>query len=141
MSQSLSSRYSALPPLTVLPFVRRLPQRARIHCWQVPPIQDYGEACEMGREYAAHLLRLLHGCPQHAGNGLLGLIASDIDYADASAAKGFWVGFFDCLEQAMLLASDLVDGFVLAAMLNARRPAAKPPRRRGSRRRSAPSDS
>ena len=76
-------------PAHRIALVRRPPQRARIHCWQVPPIQDYGEAREMGREYAAHLLRLLHDCPQHAGNGLLGLIASDIDYADASAAKGF----------------------------------------------------
>lgn len=66
--------------------------------WHVPATDDYSQACQAGREYASQFVRYLADNPGTAGASTLGHIAAAIDFADESAAKGYWVGFFSHLE-------------------------------------------
>lgn len=96
--QSLSQR----PPMprkgpsfgaqaSALPFV------AHGCMWSVPSDGTrHGSASGEGAAYAASYLEFIR---QHgAGPNLLGHIARDIDFQDASRA-GYWIGFFSMLEQ------------------------------------------
>lgn len=96
---------------TQLPFVRHLPQRGQPHHWQMPPADDYVDACAYGRECAAHLAQYLKDNPDRHNKGLLGKIAYDIDFRDPHHARGYWVGFFNYAEQLMLLGALRCDVF------------------------------
>ena len=63
--------------------------------WHVPPAEDYSQACDTGREYAARFAQYLHDNPDMCGANLLGVIARDIDFEDTSNAAGYWIGLCD----------------------------------------------
>ncbi|WP_396615019.1 hypothetical protein ACHZ97_11215 [Lysobacter soli] len=83
-----------------LPFVSPR-EHGRAHYWTVPPVggpvEHYPEAERTGREYALQFVQWLQANPGIAGMGILGWIASDIDYK-APDRSGYWVGFFACIE-------------------------------------------
>ena len=66
--------------------------------WHVHGITDYTRACAIGREYAAHFAQFLKDNPYAVGQNLLGRIATDMDFHDGSAKRGYWIGFFSYLE-------------------------------------------
>ena len=94
-------------PLTTLPFVSPTPA-GKPHCWTVPPVggpvADYASAERTGREYALQFVQWLQANPSVVGMGILGWIASDIDYKVADRS-GYWVGFFSCIECLLIDAS------------------------------------
>ena len=75
--------------------------------WHVPPVADYGDACDIGRNFAAHFLQYSKDNPQAMGS-LLGWIASDIDFTDQSASKGYWIGFFSHIQRYLQAGCDFV---------------------------------
>jgi hypothetical protein len=85
-----------------LPFVYR-PKRGSKGAsnWDVPLASDYGDACHIGREYAGHYLQYIKDNPQVSESNMLGAIARDIDFKDASDSTGYWVGFFSYLERIL----------------------------------------
>lgn len=87
-------------PTATLPFVSAS-QHGRPHHWTVPsvggPIRDYVEAEAIGRQYAVQFTQWLHANPELVGMGVLGWIASDIDFQSIDRS-GYWVGFFSCIE-------------------------------------------
>ena len=93
-------------PLSDLPFTSRNENHSN---WSLPAVNDYGEACSLGREYAAHFLQWMKVNNQHQGGNYLGLIVSGIDFTDESAAKGVHVDFFSALEQMLMPVADNVD--------------------------------
>ena len=99
-------------PLDALPFVGRSgrPGLGR-NFWDVPPVADYGEACDLGMKYAAHFIQYLKDCPFWVGGNVLGDIAAGIDFSDEGAAKGYWVGFFSHLERYIYAAARSADVF------------------------------
>ena len=94
---------SALP--TSLPFIsspRYYQKQGDPRCgtlWRVPRTGDYEHARTVGQRYAAHFAQYLKDNPASVGHNLLGRIATDIDFHDASAKRGYWIGFFSFLEQ------------------------------------------
>jgi hypothetical protein len=97
-----------------LPFINRPKRKSKRNPhtnWHVPPANDYGEACQMGEEYAAHYVQYLKDNPFWVGSNMLGLIAGDIDFKDDTAAKGYWVGFFTYLERLIHAQSTRMDVF------------------------------
>ena len=96
------------PDWTALPFI--VHSRSQWTEWSVPPVKDYGIACYAGREYAAHLAQYLKDTG-NVGANLLGHIASSIDFADDSEAKGYWVGFFSYLERLIYFGAKSIDVF------------------------------
>jgi len=87
-------------PIATLPFVSPRP-RGKPHCWNVPPVdgglQSYKNAEATGRQYAMQFMRWLQANPGMVGMGVLGWIASDIDYK-ATDRNAYWVGFFSSIE-------------------------------------------
>ena len=67
-------------PHQELPFAALVPGRPRVHCWQVPPADDYHKAYRIGREFAGHYIQYLQDNPNNLGNILLGRIAGDVDF-------------------------------------------------------------
>jgi hypothetical protein len=112
--RSYKTRNGELHPYWELPF-NFFPKRGgsykTISHWRVPPTDDYGVGCLVGREYAAHFVQYLKDNPSSAGSNFLGLIAKDIDFADESGAKGYWVGFFSQLERIIYMGSVAVNVF------------------------------
>jgi len=86
--------------ISALPFVSPR-EHGRSHYWTVPPVggpvADYVEAGRTDREYALQFVQWLQANPGIVGMGILGWIASDIDYR-APDRSGYWVGFFSCIE-------------------------------------------
>lgn len=91
--------------LTDLPFIvspRFYSKRGGPRCgnlWYVRRTDNYQHALECGRTYATHFAQYLKDNPDTVGQNLLGRIATDMDFADASARRGYWIGFFSYLEQ------------------------------------------
>ncbi|HVW66020.1 MAG TPA: hypothetical protein VHB01_13515 [Nitrosospira sp.] len=79
--------------------------------WYVPRIDDYGLACRIGMEYAAHFVQFLKDDPSAVPNNILGHIMRDIDFEDDSDAKGYWVGFLTELSQYLLKGTKRMDVF------------------------------
>lgn len=103
-------QYRTEPSPGALPFIG---QRASggLHNWRVPPVTDYAQACLVGKAFALHYAQFLKDNPTTAGTNLLGQIAADIDFFDASGAKGYWVGFFSALEPMILAYARSTDVF------------------------------
>lgn len=78
-------------PVTVLPFVQANKRGFPASYWHVPPTNDYAEACEIGRGFAAMAVQYLRDNPSF--DGLLSLIVRAVDFGDNSDAKGYRVGF------------------------------------------------
>jgi len=110
-------RYITTAPLSALPFMHQ-PRRGRC-AWRVPGTDDYASACQRGGEFAAHFAQYLRDNPGVAGSNVLGLIASGIDFADDSGAKGYWVGFFAYLERLIHGQAQRMDVFADVAQINA----------------------
>ncbi len=106
---------------SLLPFVFR-PKRGSKGAsdWCVTPTDDYGLACEIGREYAAHFVQFMKDNPSWVESNKLGIIASDIDFTDESGAKGYWVGFFSYLERLIYAQAKHIDVFADVDLVNAR---------------------
>jgi|GEM_PF-4279366 len=88
------SRRTYEPDAAELPFI------GEDSFWLVPQEMDYGAACIIGSEYAAHYLQFLKDSPEDPHRNLLGCIASNINFND-SQARGFWIGFFTHLDWAL----------------------------------------
>lgn len=110
MAQQTPTELAA--PLAALPFVKHFPRsrQARIHYWQIPPSDDYAQACTVGRDYAKLFVQLLAQHPAWIGVNLLGCIAADIDYRDESPNRGYWVGFFTYLEGCLVFGENGAPG-------------------------------
>jgi hypothetical protein len=95
-----------------LPFVYR-PKRGYKNAtnWCVEPTDDYLGACRIGSDYAGHFIQFLKDNPDRAGSNVLGIIVKDINFADESMAKGYWVGFFAHLERLILASAEQMDVF------------------------------
>jgi hypothetical protein len=87
--------------------------------WHIPPTEDYGQACQIGREYAAHFAQYLKDNPDMCGANSLGLIARDIDFENTSGAAGYWVGFFSHLERIILTQTQSMDVYADVDSANA----------------------
>ena len=87
-------------PFIASPYHYCLKHRVRRHgsLWHVHCIQDYEQARVIGREYAAHFAQYLKDNPEIVGQNLLGRIATDMDFHDVTARRGYWIGFFSYLE-------------------------------------------
>jgi hypothetical protein len=95
-----------------LPFVYRPKRGHKVGSnWKVPATDDYGLACHIGREYAGHYLQLLKDNSNLSDSNMLGAIVRDIDFKDASAAKGYWVGFFTHLDRILCSHARYIDVF------------------------------
>ncbi|KMN83397.1 hypothetical protein VK98_03040 [Chromobacterium sp. LK11] len=90
-----------------LPFAARLPDRPRVHCWQVPPADDYRQAYLLGREYAGHFIQYVQDNPDAPGRTLLARIAGDVDFAAEGPEQGYWAGFFALIEQVLVFPIDI----------------------------------
>lgn len=77
--------------------------------WHVPPAADYGAACAIGRNFAAHFLQYIKEDPDRGQT--LGTIAKDIDFNDKSANAGYWVGFFSHIERYIAAGCRFADVF------------------------------
>lgn len=106
--------------LSALPFVYR-PKRGFKDAsnWRVPPTDDYGMACNIGREYAAHFAQYLKDNPSLVGSSTLGNIVAAIDFKDESGATGYWVGFFSHLERLIYAQAQQMDVFADVDRINA----------------------
>ncbi|ECY9625004.1 hypothetical protein AVH85_10525 [Salmonella enterica subsp. enterica serovar Cerro] len=106
--------------LSALPFVYR-PKRGFKNAsnWRVPPTDDYGLACKIGREYAAHFVQYLKDNPCWVGSNTLGHIVAAIDFKDETGAKGYWVGFFSHLERLIHAQAQRMDVFADVDRINA----------------------
>lgn len=88
---------------TDLPFVQRH-EWDGASCgtnWHMPPVKDYREACDVGREWAELYLEYRRQNPAAAGSGSLASIAGEM-HAATGAARGYAAGFFARLEKEML---------------------------------------
>lgn len=105
-----------------LPFIHRpdteTPEDKRSD-WTVPPTDDYGAACEKGRDYAAHLAQYLKENPQWVGSNKLNGIVGDMNFLDETAGKGYWVGFFAEVERMIYSHAIRTDVFAEVARINA----------------------
>ena len=79
--------------------------------WSIPRIDDYGLACRIGREYAAHFVQNLKDDHSVAPNNILADIARAINFDDDSDAKGYWVGFFTELSYYLTQGAKKIDVF------------------------------
>ena len=66
--------------------------------WHIHHIDDYDQARAIGREYAVHFAQYLKDNPEIVGQNLLGRIATDMNFHDVTAKRGYWIGFFSYLE-------------------------------------------
>lgn len=123
VSVPLRRRYLPAADITSpaeLPFVQQRRRGAAITSyWHLPPVADYGQACALGREYAAHFAQFIKDNPAWTGANLLARIARDIDFADESPAKGCWVGFFAQIERLLHAGARLTDVFADVDQVNA----------------------
>jgi hypothetical protein len=105
---------------TKLPFVHTPKQGFKnASNWHVPPIEDYNQACKIGREYAAHFAQYLKNNPDMCGANSLGIIARDIDFENTSNAAGYWVGFFSHLERIVSAQTQRMDVYSDVDRVNA----------------------
>lgn len=79
--------------------------------WYVPRIDDYGLACRIGQEYAAHFVQNLKDDHSVAPNNILADIVKAINFDDDSDAKGYWVGFFTELSYYLMNGAKKIDVF------------------------------
>ena len=92
--------------LTQLPFVADVKaSRGRTvrKFWQIPPVDCYATANNIGAQYAADLVQYLKDNPDPAGAGLLVKIVKDMRDAEGASNKshGVAVGFFALIEAAL----------------------------------------
>lgn len=95
LNESGSRRMSV--PLDRFPFVQSTGKCTDRSQWLAEDV-DYGTACAKGREYAAYMALYLKANPSLAGSNILSQIATDMEFADDTGAKGYRVGFFSFLE-------------------------------------------
>ncbi|OOZ75526.1 hypothetical protein BOW50_11370 [Solemya velum gill symbiont] len=69
--------------------------------WNLPPADDYGQACGLGRVYARDFVQYLKAHPEWSGSNMLGRMAREIDFNDEGPDRGYWIGFFSQLEEAL----------------------------------------
>lgn len=87
---------------TDLPFVADVkvaPRKKRRNFWNVPQTDDYGVACDMGRQYACDLLQYLKDNPFWVGSNAIGNFVQDMAaHPCGTAMHGYEVGFWSTLE-------------------------------------------
>lgn len=111
----LPQRCSYFPdphPLSSLPFVRTIDGDAAY--WVVTSTGDYGQDCELGREYAAHYLQYLRANP-NCVQGLLEAILRDMSKTGSdvrgSPARGIWVGFISFIADQLQARASQINPF------------------------------
>lgn len=104
------------PDMSSLPFVHQDMDPSN---WHAPETDDFCEACDRGQEYAARFVKSLRDDPDLVETNVLGLLVSKIDFADQSAKKGYWVGFFSYLERLLYAQGGQMDVMADVRRLNA----------------------
>ena len=67
--------------------------------WAVPQTDDYGEACNLGRQYACELIQFLKDNPSAAGSNIIGELVDGMAACQHGAAmRGYGVGFLSVVE-------------------------------------------
>lgn len=125
-TQYSTHRYanSTATPMTFdsLPFIHRPAKETtedKRSDWTVQPTDNYCDACEKGRDYAAHLAQYLKENPQWVGSNKLNGIVSDMNFLDETAAKGYWIGFLAEVERMIYSYAKRTDVFAEVAQINA----------------------
>lgn len=93
-----------------LPFVQGSGKKRTNWCAPRKGEDDYRAACNIGAAWAAHFIKYLQDNPGTAV-GDLGHIAADINFADESDRKGYWVGFFSILEKYLVRGAEGIDPY------------------------------
>jgi len=87
---------------TDLPFVadeRSATRAPRRNFWSVPPTDDYGAACNMGRQYACDFAQFLKNNPVWVDANILGRVVEGMAaHPSGSPMHGYEVGFWSALE-------------------------------------------
>lgn len=114
MAELIRRTYHPRPaPFTDLPFVADVkvaPRKKRRNFWHVPPTDDYGAACTLGRQYACDLVQYLKDNPYWAGSNTIGLLVKDMAaHPQGSAMRGYEVGFFSAIEVLLYQAAARTD--------------------------------
>lgn len=102
---------------TDLPFVADIkvgPRKTARYFWHVPDSGDYGQANNIGRQFAADYAQYLKDNPFWVGAGFLGRIVADMAKHQDSSANGYGVGFCSFIEQLLFLAATQWDVYALA---------------------------
>lgn len=112
-------RYPPRPAaFTDLPFivdVKIAPRKTRRSYWHVQPIKDYGEANQVGVQYACDYLQYIKENPALIGSGCLEDIAKDMaKCASDSDTKGYAVGFWSFVEEMLYVAATKYDHYAMA---------------------------
>lgn len=91
-----------LTSFTALPFVADVkvaPRKKRRSFWNVPQTDDYGSACDAGRQYACDLIQYLKDNPLWVGSNTIGNLVQDMAaHPPGTAVHGYQVGFWSTLE-------------------------------------------
>lgn len=101
-----------------LPFVADVkvaPRKTRRNCWHVPPIDDYGQANDAGRQYACDFVQYLKQNPGAAGSNIISHLIDDMDQHLSGIDKcGYAVGFWSFIEQLLYVAAITTDHHAIA---------------------------
>ena len=96
--------------VTDLPFVADVkvaPRKKRRNFWNVPQTDDYGVACDIGRQYACDLVQYLKDNPFWVGGNTIGTFVKDMAaHKSDTAMHGYEVGFWSALEVLLYRASN-----------------------------------
>ena len=99
--------------LLALPFVvdtKQVGGRRRVDYWSVPPAPSYGDACDVGRQFAAEFVQWLLDNPRWAGTNSIGTFVQHMKaHPPGDARRGYQVGFWCALEKLLLVAATKVD--------------------------------
>lgn len=102
---------------TDLPFVADVeigPRKTQRLFWNVPPADDYGEANQIGVQYACDFVQYLKQNKSLVGSARLGWIVSDMAKARADDTRGYAIGFWSFVEQLLYVAATRVDHYSIA---------------------------
>lgn len=105
-----------------------------LKAWAPSKVTSYGDACLLGMEYAAHWLQFVKD--GESGNYVYTLerIVRDMDFADASDAKGCIIGFLAHIERVVRRAVPYIDVYQELDLASAHlRPQREPETRGGER--------
>lgn len=91
--------------LTFLPFiadVKVAPRKKHRNFWHVPVTDDYGVACNVGRQYACDFVQFLKDNPSKVGSNLIGHLVRDMSaFPGGTDMHGYEVGFWSTLERLL----------------------------------------
>ncbi len=116
------THYRTTTESTKLPFVRKQEHanNSRSTCyWAVDSVDDYGDACDLGMEYAAHYLQYLQDNSSAPLGTPLNWIVRDIDFNNPKQ-RGIWIGFFSFIQKILTDRARTMNVYATLDAINAR---------------------